>query len=229
LGFGEIVRLILVNWRELTHGTNGVIGIPRFSIAGFEADTNLQLYYVLLSCVLLGAIVAWRYKVTRPGREALSMKQGEIAAESVGVRTTRVKVITVVISAVYAAIAGSLYAHTFGFLSPDVFSFPEMITVVAMLIVGGQATVSGPIMGATILTFLPEWFRQLDEYWQLFYGVGVLVMVVRMPNGIAGLASTLGLKLVSALKARSNTVAARAKPDAPLEQSAQVPAKDLRR
>jgi branched-chain amino acid transport system permease protein len=195
LGFGEIVRLILLNWTEVTHGVNGVIGIPSLSFAGLDFANDFQLYFVLYFVAILGAVVAWRFKTTRPGLESLAMKQGEVAAQCIGIPTEKIKVVTVIISAIYASIAGSLYAHSFRFLSPDVFSFSEMITVIAMLIVGGLGTISGPIFGAVALTFLPEIFRGVDRYWQLLYGIGVLFLVIRMPYGIAGLFSRLVAKV----------------------------------
>lgn len=186
LGFGQIVNVILLNWKDLTHGASGVLRIPPLSVGPFAASGDIQIYYALLSVVLLSILFSWRFEATRAGRAARLTKQSDLAAESVGIRTTRLKVTALMISAVYASAAGSLYAHAFTFISPDVFSFPLMVTVLAMLVIGGSGTVSGAVLGALVLTFLPEYLRALGGIWLLAYGIGVLVMVVYMPYGIAG-------------------------------------------
>lgn len=184
LGFGEIVRLVILNWQEVTNGTNGVVGTP--PLARF-IQTDLEVYYALLAFTVVGAVVAWRFQTNRYGRAFLAVKQGQLAAESTGVATTWIKALALVISAAYAAVAGSLYAHVNSYVGPEDFVFSVMVTILAMLVIGGQGTVSGPIIGAIVLTLLPELLRDVGEWYQLAYGVVLLVMVVWMPYGLAGL------------------------------------------
>lgn len=193
LGFGEIVRLVLQNWREVTNGTNGVVGTP--PLASF-IDSDVDVYYALLAFTAIGALVAWRFQTTRYGRTFLAVKQGELAAESTGIPTTWVKAFALVVSAIYAAVAGSLYAHVNSYIGPEDFVFPVMVTVLTMLIVGGQGTVSGPLLGAVVLTLLPERLRDVGEWYQLAYGVVLLAMVVWMPYGIVGLVIRTARRLV---------------------------------
>lgn len=191
LGFGQIVQIVANNWTEVTRGSNGVTAIPYFSLLGYEFASPMSQYYLLLSVVALGVWVTHRFIASRLGREAFAVRQSEVAAESLGVRTNRLKTMTLVTSAVYAAVAGSLYAHTFVYISPGVFSFAAMLLILAMLVVGGQQTVWGPVVGAVIVTFLPELFRTSDRYYLLIYGLVLYAVMVRMPDGIVGMFSRL--------------------------------------
>jgi branched-chain amino acid transport system permease protein len=187
LGFAQIVQIVANNWIEVTRGSNGVTGIPYFSWFGLEFASRTSQYYMLVAVVALGGWLTQRFVTTRLGREAFAIRQSEVAAESLGIRTNRLKTVTLVISAVYAAVGGSLYAHTFVFISPDVFSFGAMLLILAMLVVGGQQTVWGPVVGAVVVTILPELFRVSDEYYLLIYGLVLYAAMVKMPGGLVGL------------------------------------------
>lgn len=195
LGFGQIVQAILLNWQDVTHGARGVLQIPPLAIGVLMAKDDSQVYYVILAVTVVGALFAWRFQSSSLGRAAMLMKQSEVAAESVGIATLKLKIGALVISAIYGSVAGSLYAHSYAFISPDVFSFSLMITVLAMLVLGGQGTITGAILGAVTLTFLPEWLRDFGRYWLLAYGIGILLMVVYMPSGAVGIASAVSRRL----------------------------------
>ncbi|MBB3045358.1 branched-chain amino acid ABC transporter permease [Nocardioides soli] len=188
LGFGVIVQVVATNWIDLTGGSNGVLGIPVPTAFGIELVEPEQQYYLALALLAAGAALMARIRSTKLGRQAAALRQSERAAESLGIRTDRIKTLTLVLSAAYGAVAGSLYAHTYGYVAPDAFSFALMLTVLAMLVVGGPGTIAGPILGAVILTYLPEMARVGDEFWQLIYGVLLFVMVLWVPKGLAGLA-----------------------------------------
>jgi branched-chain amino acid transport system permease protein len=188
LGFGEIVHVILLNWRSVTKGNAGVGGIPPLQLGPFEATSVVSEYYVLLAFLVVGALVAWRFQTSHLGRAGRSLKQSPLAAQVIGIHTTRLKTLALVVSSVYASVAGSLYAHMFGFLSPDTFTITEMIRIVAMVVVGGQGLVAGAVFGGTLLTFLPEVARGVERYWLLFYGIALVLLVTRMPYGVVGLA-----------------------------------------
>ncbi|MBO9521302.1 MAG: branched-chain amino acid ABC transporter permease [Nocardioidaceae bacterium] len=190
LGFGVIVQVVATNWIDVTGGSNGVVGIPVPTAFGIELAEPEQQYYLALVVLAIGAALMARFRATKLGRQASALRQSERAAESLGIRTDRLKTLTLVLSAAYGAVAGSLYAHTYGYVAPDVFSFALMLTVLAMLVVGGPGTIAGPILGAVILTYLPEMARVGDKYWQLIYGVLLFVMVLWAPKGLAGLASS---------------------------------------
>jgi branched-chain amino acid transport system permease protein len=187
LGFGSIVQIVATNWSGLTGGADGVTGIPPLSLFGYEMTSPRQSYYTLLVVAALGAWFTHRYLTSKTGRDAFAMRQSEIAAESLGIRTSRVKTQTLVISAVFGSVAGGLYAHTYGYVSPDAFTFSAMLLVLAMLVVGGPGSVVGPIIGALLLTYLPEWMRISDKYWQIMYGVLLFAIVLWAPKGLPGL------------------------------------------
>lgn len=186
LGFAQILQIVAKNWTEVTSGSNGISGIPYLRLLGYEFDSPASQYYLLLAATGVGALLTRRFMTTKLGRDAFAMRQSEVAAESLGIRTARIKTVTLVLSAAYAAVAGSLYAHTFGYISPDVFSFAAMLLILAMLVVGGQETVWGPVVGAVVVTLLPEFLRVSDRYWLLLYGIGLFAVMVWMPEGIAG-------------------------------------------
>lgn len=186
LAVTAIVQLLLLNQIDLTGGTNGLGGIPPAGIGPLEADGPVSRYYVLVAVVGLGALVAWRWQTSRYGRMCLALRDSELVARSLGVGTGGLKVTTLMISAAYAAVAGSLYAHHVQFVSPDVFGFGELFKIVTMLIVGGLGTIGGAFLGPMVVVFAQEWFRELDEYWQLVYAVLLLVLVLRLPSGLVG-------------------------------------------
>lgn len=190
LGFGQIVQIVATNWVEFTEGSNGVLGIPPFSVGGYEFTGLRQQYFLAAGFAAVGVLFTHRFVTSKSGRDAFALRQSEIAAASLGIQTDRVKTVTLVISAVFGSVAGSLYAHTYGYISPDAFTFAAMLLVLAMLVVGGPGTLSGPIIGAVLLTYLPEWLRVGDEYRLLGYGILLFVMVLWAPRGIAGLVST---------------------------------------
>ncbi|WP_310961280.1 branched-chain amino acid ABC transporter permease [Nocardioides terrisoli] len=187
LVFTGIVQLLLLNWVGLTKGPNGIGGIPPLGVGGFVAESPLARYYLMLAALIVVAVFTWRWQTSCYGRRAAAMKRSELAARSLGVDTSQLKVVSLMVSAAIASFAGSLYAHYLGYVSPDVFGFAEMFKMVTMIIIGGLATVGGPIVGAALLVMAPEWFRGFQQYWQLIYAVLLLVLVLRMPYGIWGL------------------------------------------
>ncbi len=191
LGLGEIVRLTLMNWKDLTRGAEGIINIPPPAFGPIVIDSKAGSFYLVAACVALLAFVALRLERSRFGRSFLSIREHETAAESVGVNTTARKVLAFALSAAYAGIAGSLYAHTVGVITPDVFSFQESVIIATMLVVGGMGSVAGAILGAVTITFLPEMLRFLQDWYMMAYATGVILCMLFMPFGLAGLGRTL--------------------------------------
>jgi len=199
LAFGEITRIVLTNWSSLSGGVNGVSGIPALSFFGASASAPADTYYALLGFTVVGIAVAVAVHRGRFGRAVSAARQSEFAAQSIGLPVFRLRTAAFVLSAVYGAAAGSLYAQTNTFVSPDTFSFNVMVLVLAMLVVGGRGSVTGAVVGAVLLTLLPEWLRGVGPYYQLVYGVLLLVFVLVAPSGLVGttqqLAAVLGRRL----------------------------------
>jgi branched-chain amino acid transport system permease protein len=189
IGFGEIIRLIIVHWEPVTGGTSGLRAIPGISLFGFGPEGQIQHYYLLIAILALAALVASRIRRSELGRAMIATKDSEIAAEQSGVDTTRTKLLAFMIGAVYAGLAGCLYASSIRFISPDSFSSTQAILLMTMLIVGGMGSIAGCIIGALALTLLPEALRFLGQWYLVLYGLGVIAVIALAPGGLASLAS----------------------------------------
>jgi branched-chain amino acid transport system permease protein len=189
IGFGEIVRLIIVHWEPVTGGTSGLRAIPGISVFGVGPQGQTQHYYLLLATLALAVTVAMRVRHSALGRAMIATRDSEIAAEQSGVDTTRTKLFAFMIGAVYAGLAGCLYASSIRFISPDSFSGTQAILLMTMLIVGGMGSIAGSISGAIALTLLPEALRFLGQWYLVLYGLGVIAVIVLAPGGLASVAS----------------------------------------
>jgi branched-chain amino acid transport system permease protein len=191
LGLGEIVRMVLQNWKAVTHGADGVVGIPGPALGPFSFAREPAYFYLLL--VAAGSLVflAGRIRRSTYGRAMLAVRQAELAADAMGVDVARTKLLAFALSAFYAGIAGSLYAHLFQFISPDVFGLPLTVIAYAGLVTGGAGHIMGATFGAVFITFLPEWLRFLERVYLVVYGTGILLVLVLMPYGIVPLGRRL--------------------------------------
>ena len=195
LGFNMIFFLILQNWMSFTNGPLGIMDIPPPNIFGYEIETRVQYYYLIFFLVLLTVVSMHRLMTCRFGRALVSIRENELAAEAMGVNTTRYKVQAFVLAAFYAGIAGSYYAHFVKYISPDSFYIYESFILLAMLAFGGQGNLIGPVVGAAVLITIPELFRFLLEYRMLVYGgVLILMMLVRRQGLMGGREYSLRLR-----------------------------------
>lgn len=198
IGFGEIIRLVIVHWEPVTGGTSGLRAIPGVSIFGFGPQGQAQHYYLLIATLALAVLVASRVRHSVLGRAMIATKDSEIAAEQSGVDTTRTKLLAFMIGAVYAGLAGCLYASSIRFISPDSFSGTQAVLLMTMLIVGGMGSIAGCVVGAVALTILPEALRFLGQWYLVLYGLGVIAVIVLAPGGLASLASQFARRLARA-------------------------------
>jgi branched-chain amino acid transport system permease protein len=194
IGFGEIVRLVIVHWEPVTGGTSGLRAIPGISLFGLKPEGETAHYYILLAALALALLIAARIRHSSLGRAMIATKNSEIAAEQSGVDTTRTKVLAFMIGAVYAGLAGCLYASSIRFISPDSFSGTQAILLMTMLIVGGMGSIAGCVIGAVALTLLPEALRFLGQWYLVLYGLGVIAVIVLAPGGLASIASMIRLR-----------------------------------
>lgn len=194
IGFGEIVRLVIVHWEPVTGGTSGLRAIPGISVLGFGPQGQIQHYYLLLAALFVAIVVAVRIRHSALGRAMIATKDSEIGAEQSGVDTVRTKLFAFMIGAVYAGLAGCLYASSIRFVSPDSFSGTQAILLMTMLIVGGMGSIPGCIIGAVVLTLLPETLRFLGQWYLVLYGLGVICIIVLAPGGLASAASVAKLR-----------------------------------
>ncbi len=186
IAFGEIVRHIINNWEKVTRGYNGIMGIKPPTFGTFTPKGEFQIYYIILVFVLLAIFIAWRIKYSTFGRVMVAVKNSEIAAEAMGVDSTRIKVLAFATSALFAGVAGALYSYLFGYISPDAFEFQVSINIVAMLLVGGPGSTFGAILGAAALTVLPEFLRVSKGLYMVLYGAVILLILIFLPKGVYG-------------------------------------------
>jgi branched-chain amino acid transport system permease protein len=191
LALGEVIRIVIRSMEGLTHGAAGLSGIPRPEIFGVSFRQAIPLYYLLLLFAVLAILFVWRLKISRFGRAFMSIRDAEIGAEVCGVNTSRMKILAFGISAILAGVAGSLYAHTMRFISPEFFSLSLTVTLVAMVLIGGRGTIIGPVIGAAVLIALPEALRFVKDYYLIVFGLAIWLCVIGMPDGLAGLGSRL--------------------------------------
>ena len=186
LAFGHIVFIVFNQAISLTGGPSGFGQIPRFRLGNFLLRSDVHYYYFVWTLVIVALLVSLNIIHSRVGRALRSIHEGELAANIMGVNTAKYKIQIFVLSAVYASIAGSLYAHFITFLNPTPFGFHFSIVLVTMVVVGGMTSVWGAIIGAALLTLLPEYLRAFHDYDILIYGSTLLVIVVFLPQGLFG-------------------------------------------
>ena len=186
LGFNLIVWLVLLNWNSFTNGPLGIKDIPAPSLFGWQVDTRTEYYYFMLGLASGVVFTLARLVNSRFGRALVAIREDQLAAAANGVNVTRYKVQAFVISAAYAGIAGAFFAHFIRYISPDSFTQFESFVLLAMLALGGQGNILGPIVGAAILIIIPEVFRTFSEYRMLMYGVVLIAVILLRPQGLFG-------------------------------------------
>jgi len=189
IGFGEIVQLVLIHWEPVTGGTSGLRGVPGVSIGGHLICGNLEHYYFLLVWCALALGLALRVRASKLGRAMIALRDSEIAAEVAGVDTVRIKMLAFAMSSMYAGVAGGLYVSYVNYVSPDLFSNAQAVLFFTMLVVGGTGSAVGAVLGTALLTALPEALRFLKEWYLVLYGVGVILIIIFIPEGLASLGS----------------------------------------
>ena len=193
LGFGIIVYIIFVEMRDWTGGPSGLTGIPSLSIFGFTFDNDLKYYYLIWAIALLFLVLSLNIVNSRVGRALRSIHGSEIAAETLGVNTNKYKIQILVVAAMYASVAGSLYAHYLTFINPQPFSFKLSIEIVVMVVIGGLSSVWGALLGAATTTVLSEVLRGVipqflkgatGEYEIVVFGIILMVVMIFLPEGL---------------------------------------------
>jgi branched-chain amino acid transport system permease protein len=194
IAVGEMVRLVALNWRELTGGAVGVVIRPSV----FSGTSKLPYYYVILAIALLTVALCRAISRRKIGYFFMAIREDEETAESIGINTTRYKLAALALSAALTAIAGAFYANYFLFVDPTiVLPLALSVEIVLIAIIGGLGTVAGPVVGATLLRLASEAFRNLTagtKYEQahvLIYGALLIVVILFMPGGLMGSAQKL--------------------------------------
>lgn len=189
IAFAEVMRQVLTNWTSLTRGPQGFPGIPLPEIFGVTLSTRIQSYYLGLVALTLIVLALLALRSSRLGRAMEAVRDDALAAEAMGISVTRVRILAFGLSAALGGIAGSIYAHTQQFISPQSFDLFQAVLFLLILLIGGRRSITGCIIGAFLVTFLPEWLRPLAAWDMTIYGIGLLLILMFASEGIAGTAT----------------------------------------
>ncbi|MFB2704568.1 high-affinity branched-chain amino acid ABC transporter permease LivM [Marinobacter shengliensis] len=207
LGFGEIIRILLNNWTAVTGGPNGIGGIPEPTLFGMEFGRRVKeegntsfhetfgiaysgehkvifLYLIALVLAVITALVIRRLMRMPVGRAWEALREDEIAARSLGLSRTAVKLSAFTIGAFFAGFAGTVFASKQGFISPESFVFLESAIILAIVVLGGMGSQIGVILAAIAVTILPELAREFADYRMLVFGAAMVLMMVWRPQGL---------------------------------------------
>ena len=187
ISFAEVVRLVALNWLELTQGPMALNNIPPLTLGSLVFFKKPENYWLVLAVAVVCYLVIRRLVHSRAGRAMVALAENEPLATSVGIDVTRFLVLAAVVSAAMAGAAGALYAHYVRIVDPDVFLFIYAVTMVIMVITGGKGTLAGPVVGGLIFGLLPEGLRAMaiapEAQW-IVYGVLMVLVVYFLPQGI---------------------------------------------
>jgi branched-chain amino acid transport system permease protein len=186
LALGQVTITLSTRWTEVTGGLTGVPGVPDFALAGFVFDTKTKMYYLIWAVAITTIVFSFRIIESRFGRALRALGSHEPAAEALGVPVVRCRIQVFVLSAVLAAIAGSLYAHFLNYVNGTFFDLPVMIQLMAMLVVGGIGTAWGPVVGAMALMWASQSLGRYADYSLLIFGLLYGGMLLFVPLGICG-------------------------------------------
>ena len=175
LGFGEMIRVLIMNLPSITGGAQGMQQIPR--------NSSFLVVYI---CVIICCLVIHMMMKSRHGRAILAIRDNEIATESMGVNTTYYKVMAFAMSAFFAGVAGALYAGNLGILVPSDFSFMMSINILMIVVLGGMGSMMGSIIGAIVLTSLPLLMRGLSDFRMIIYALLLILVMIFKPSGLMG-------------------------------------------
>lgn len=186
LGLGEIVRVLVLSdfAAPVLGGAQGVLGIPRPRIGGFEFNDPIALFYITLAASAVAAYFAWRLENSRLGRAWTAIRDDEDVAQALGINLVNVKLLAYGLGAGFAGVAGAIFAVMLASIFPHSFQLLISINVLALLIVGGMGSLPGVVVGAAALIGLPELLREFGEYRFLFYGLVIVVMMRLKAEGL---------------------------------------------
>ena len=186
LGFGEIVRILANNLDNITVGPRGISSIPHPEIGGIKWGTlvDVKYYWLFLAVVVVWIIAIKALDNSRIGRAWVAIREDEVAAAAMGVPVIRMKLTAFAIGACTAGVGGVIYAEQVNFINPPTFNVLQSILIVSMVVVGGMGSIAGPILGAALVTLLPEAFRGFEEYRFFVFGIALVVVMIFRPQGL---------------------------------------------
>lgn len=200
MGFGEIVRLVFLNWESVAPAdpTDCLVSRRRIPISlGFMTltfESRVENYYLDSGCVVGGAVPIKHLVHSRIGCALRAIRNDYIATQVMGIHTAFYRILAFGVGAALSGLTGALYAGYIRFISPDTFTIGESINILIMMVIGGMGTISGPIIGAVFITYLLETMWVFAEYRLVIYGLLMFLVILMMPHGIAGMLKKLSLR-----------------------------------
>ena len=205
LGFGEIVRVVLVNWVDFSGGPNGVTGVPRPTLFGLEFTKRVGdgtafhdyfgidysgqyriifLYFIILGIALLTNFFVLRIRKLPLGRAWEALREDEIACHALGINPVNTKLSAFALGAMFGGFAGSFFATRSGFISPESFTFIESAIILAIVVLGGMGSQIGVVLAAAAIILLPEFLREFSEFRMLAFGSAMVLIMIWKPRGL---------------------------------------------
>jgi len=184
LGLNIIFEIVLVEWDSLTGGGNGTVGVPRLAVGTFLFNSDLRFYFLIWGLSFLALMVSFSLVNSRVGRALKAIHGSEVAANTAGINTHKYKVKVFVLSAMFASLAGSLYAHYVTVITPKSCDIIYSIQVVIMVIVGGLGSVWGSLFGAALLTLLSEVLHVMEKFNVVAMGLILMLVMIFFPEGL---------------------------------------------
>jgi branched-chain amino acid transport system permease protein len=186
LGFGVIIHSVLITFSRHTGGPDGFRDIVPLEIAGYVFKTDLQYYYPIWTVAMVILVLTRNIVHSRVGRAMMALRGDDVAASSMGIDIAKYRIKAFVLSAAYASLAGSLYAHSNRFISPEISDLSSSIDMIVMMFLGGMRTVFGVLIGATIIKSIPEVLESFMDYQLVARGAILILLVLYMPQGLIG-------------------------------------------
>jgi branched-chain amino acid transport system permease protein len=187
IGLAETINIILVNETWLTGGPLGISGIQMPNLFGIAFDGDERYFYLVLTCVVLGYLVARQIVSHRIGRSFMAIRDDETAAKAMGVNVPYYQVLSNAIAGVYCGVAGVLYAHMTTYISPDIFEFKNALFVLTATLIGGMGSLVGSLVGGYGMPLVQEWLRAFQNWQLVGFGIAIILVVLFMPGGAVGL------------------------------------------
>ena len=209
LGFNTALWLVMRNEEWLTGGTFGINNIARPMLGSLSLDRNLPYYYLVLAFTLVLAALLWALLRSPWGKAFTALRDNPIRAESLGIDTRGYTLLSFAIGAVYAGIAGGLYASQVQFIDPALFTVGSSIMMYLMVVVGGPGYFFGPLLGYAVGVILPEWLRFAQAWYLLIFGTAVVLLMIWLPDGLLSLPDRLRARRQSRLESAARQAAAK--------------------
>lgn len=186
VGLMTILNGLFMNWTPFTGGALGIANVPSFSIGSLVVRTERANYYFIFLVFVIAYILIKKLYNSALGRSFMAIRDNEMAANCLGINSLLTKSIAFGITGILCGVAGALYAFLSGYLSYQTFTYQQSTMYLIMVMLGGTSAPSGAIIGTMIISLLQEWVRPLQNYMQLFYGLGIVILMIVQPEGILG-------------------------------------------